>query len=165
MKTAVLILLLLLGHSFAQSDLPSDFRELLKSGKLSLSLPDGFKVKKDCADTLTLGDVCFKHSSGKIEIRIDIELSDTSRKKYPVLSCYEEGSYDALALDPEKFNATKSAAASFKIAESYDTGFKKCWQIWLNKKKTANVNVFILYGEQVLTEDEIMEYIEIMKFK
>ena len=165
MKTAVLILILLLGHTFAQNDIPPDFKELLKNGKLKLSLPDDFEVKKDCNDTLTLGDVCFKHSSGKIEIRIDIELSDTSKKKYPVLGFYKGGSYDALELDPKKFNADKSAAASFKISESYNTGFKQCWQIWLYKKNTAKVNVFILYGDQVLTEDEIMEYIEVMKFK
>lgn len=165
MKIAVLVLLLLLGNSFSQNDLPSEFKEILKTGKLKLSLPDGFEVKKDCKDTLTLSDVCFKNSSGKIEIRIDIEFSDTTDKEYPLYRCYEEGTYDALALDPKKFNAERSGAASFKIAEKYNTGFKKCWQIWLYKKKAANVNIFILYGDKVLTEDEILEYIEILKFK
>lgn len=165
MNTAVLILFLFLGHTFAQKDLPSEFKDLLKSGKLKLSLPDGFEIKKNSKDTLTLSDVCFRNSSGKIEIRIDIEFSDTTDKEYPLYRCYEEGSYDALTLDPKKFKSERSGAAAFKIAEKYNTGFKQCWQIWLYKKKTANVNVFILYGDQVLTEDEILEYIEIMKFK
>lgn len=164
MKTCILIILILLGQAIAQENLPAEFKKLLKNGKLIFSLPEKFKLKTNCADSLVFSDICFKHTSHDIEIRIDIELSDSTDKNQPILRFYKKGSYESLELDPKNFNATKAGSASFKIDNEFDIGFKQCWQIWLYKEKTSSVNIFILFGEKNLTEKDILKYIQIMKF-
>ncbi|NOS84129.1 MAG: hypothetical protein HOP31_03215 [Ignavibacteria bacterium] len=162
----VLIFLLVLSYmASAQSDLPKEFKALLKESKMSFDLPDGFELKENCNDTLAMSDVCFKNESKNMEIRIDIEMISEESKRYPVLKLLKEGSYESIKLDPSKYNATEAGSGSFKISDEYNIGYKQCWQLFMYKSKTALAYVFIFLDKNELTDKEFLSLFSCLKFK
>lgn len=162
------VLFLILGlaiTTYAQTELPKEFKALLKECKMTFDLPKNFELKKDCNDTLALSDICFKHGTKNLEIRIDIEPISEKSKKYPVLRFYDEGSFNSIALEPGLYNATEAGSGSFKISDKYYIGYKECWMIYMFKSKTSVAHVFIFLDENDLTDKEFDSLFLALKFK
>lgn len=165
MIKTLLVILCFGVTAYTQTELPKEFKTLLKECKMTFELPKNFELKKECNDTLALSDICFKHRDKNLEIRIDIEPISEKSKKYPVLGLYDEGSFNSIALEPGLYNATEAGSGSFKISDKYNIGYKECWMIYMFKSKTAVAHVFIFLDKNDLTDKEFDSLFLALKFK
>jgi len=154
------------GCAEIDEDIPEEFKELLKKGKLTFEAPP-MKLIDAHKDPLMKYDIAYVDEANGFEIRINIvplDSNDAPEENLNILTRVKQGTYEAIDLKHMMFNADKAGFGEFVFNKKYD-GYKKGGILFIHKKMHASVYVFYLGNDSAEFSRLIMDNLFIFKFK
>lgn len=146
-RTLFYFVFLLCNTAVISRDLPEEFEDLLKKGKLEFNEPADISLVLSISDNLMNDDIRYYSSENGIEMRIDIILIDSAQRyENPnVFMMAKDGTYEDMKLITKPFNSDMAAIAEFDLQSGYfDNKYKHCGILWLHKNETAGVYICLL---------------------
>lgn len=194
-KLLSLLTAFLLLTSFALSDLPKEFVELLDRAKMEFTEPAGYKQTKPIENGQMNWELAYKHPGKRLEVRYAIRPMDDLLKQYKESeSTKKEGDiyihpnqwyksvFEATVLNisggqlPEysifdksavkkEFNADWGATVGVLAGKEFGQDYKFCLFVFIHKDNLGDGYIFYLYDDKEVLHDEMMPIFHCLKFR